>query len=259
MKNNTALIALSNEGAAISFHLSQKLHDCETYLHDDIKTDLECKRFSRVLDLVSEIFGLYEGLIFIGACGVAVRSIAPHISQQPKDPAVVVVDVCARWVISLLSGHEGRANSLAVEVSNLLGAEPVITTTTQAAKTVIVGVGCKRGITAERVKKAISNSLHDLKLSLDDVRYIATVDDKSPEKGLSTAATELGIPLRLISSKEIMNSTIDFLKSDHVMENTSVPGVSEPSAMLAGRRTKLIQKRKNYDGISIAISRENCF
>ncbi len=47
---------------------------------------------------------------------------------------MVVVDVGARWAISLLSGHEGGANDLAVAVGNILAAEPVISTTSEALK-----------------------------------------------------------------------------------------------------------------------------
>ena len=53
--------------------------------------------------------------------------------------------------MSLLSGHEGGANDLALQIANLVGAEPVITTTTEALKSVIVGVGCRRGTEAERI------------------------------------------------------------------------------------------------------------
>ncbi len=189
---------------------------------------------------------------------MAVRAIAPHISHKTRDPAVVVVDVCARWAISLLSGHEGGANDLAVEVSNIIGSDPIITTTTEARKNIIVGVGCKRGVTSEKIKAAILNSLDDLQLPVEQVRFIATIDAKASEKGLILAAQELQVPLRLISSSEIMNSSRDFYKSGFVQQSVGAPGVSEPCALLAGRRTQLIQKRKIFEGITIAISRENC-
>lgn len=258
MKKQVAIITLSNEGASIAAALSEGLRHTTIYVHESVETRIDCRSFSRTLDLVSEIFGSYDGLIFIGPCGVAVRAIAPHISHKTKDPAVVVVDVCARWAISLLSGHEGGANDLAVEVSNIIGSDPIITTTTEARKNIIVGIGCKRGVSSEKIKAAILNSLNELQLPVEQVRFIATIDAKASEKGLIQAAQELQVPLRFISSNEIMNSSRDFYKSEFVQQSVGAPGVSEPCALLAGRRTQLIQKRKIYEGITTAISRENC-
>jgi cobalt-precorrin 5A hydrolase len=258
LKKQIAIITLSDEGNSVALILSQKLQNAQSYVHESVQANINSKQFSSALDLVADIFTSYDGLIFIGPCGVAVRAIAPHVSTRTKDPAVIVLDVCARWAISLLSGNEGGANALALEVANILGADPVITTTSESRKNIIIGVGFKRGSTSDAIKAAIQSAMRELRLSIGDVRFIATVDTRAQEKGFHQAAEELQITVRLISSVQIMNSTRDFCVSDMRQETIGAPGVSEPCALLAGVRTKLIHKRKNYDGITIAIAREDC-
>lgn len=76
-----------------------------------------------------------EGVLFIGATGIAVRSIAPYVKDKYTDPPVVVIDDHGHFVISLLSGHLGGANKATADFSQFLKhrgykAEAVITTAT---------------------------------------------------------------------------------------------------------------------------------
>lgn len=77
-----------------------------------------------------EQFQCADGLIFVGATGIAVRTIAPFVRDKMTDPAVVTVDEKLEYSISLLSGHVGGANELARTVARMTGAAPVITTAT---------------------------------------------------------------------------------------------------------------------------------
>ncbi|MEL7144376.1 MAG: precorrin-3B C(17)-methyltransferase [Cyanobacteria bacterium J06573_11] len=69
----------------------------------------------------------YDGFIFCLASGAVVRLIAPLLKDKATDPAVVVVDPLSKFAISLCGSHQGGADQLTQQISQLLEAEPVLT------------------------------------------------------------------------------------------------------------------------------------
>lgn len=103
-----------------------------------------------------DCFEQAEGIIFIGACGIAVRTVAPFLKSKTTDPAVVVIDEAGQYVISLLSGHIGGANEFAVDIAQRIGAAPVITTASDVNGKLAVDVFAKKNGLA-------IGSMHDAK------------------------------------------------------------------------------------------------
>lgn len=85
-------------------------------------------------ETVERDFAAYDGLIFIMATGIVVRTIASLVQSKASDPAVLVLDQQGQHVISLLSGHLGGANDLAREIAAAISADPVITTATDVQR-----------------------------------------------------------------------------------------------------------------------------
>jgi cobalt-precorrin 5A hydrolase len=262
----TALITLSAAGERLLSPLTGSLPDARLFVHESVRLELiqqesgreapEAERFSKIIDLTASLFPVCRGLVYAAPCGVVVRAVAPLVKSKFEDPAVVVLDAGGRWAVSLLSGHEGGANALAVRVANLTGAEPVVTTTTEALKSVIVGIGCRRGTPVERIVAAIREILAEAGVSLEEVRLLASADVKADEAGLLAAAETLGVPIRFLSAAEIRTSPREFSHSDFVEEKVNLPAVAEPAALLAGRKTRFICRQKTYKGITIALARE---
>ena len=90
-------------------------------------------RHGQLVSGVRQRWADVDGLVLVCATGIAVRAIAPLLADKAADPAVVVVDDGGRFVVALTGGHQGGANVLAREVAELLGAQPVVTTATDAA------------------------------------------------------------------------------------------------------------------------------
>jgi len=135
---------------------------------------------------------------------------------------------------------------------------PVITTASDTMKRIIVGIGCRKGVSKGIIKKAILNSLEEKGISLKEVRLVVTIDIKRSEKGLVDACSGLNLPLVFIDRERIKNFCGEIETSEVVERNLGLKGVCEPCALLAGRKAKLILKKKIYPRVTIAIARENC-
>jgi cobalt-precorrin 5A hydrolase len=255
---STAIVTFCEQGACVAERLAEGLGKSQLYVHRSVKRKLVAKRFSSIMSLAGKLFAKHPKIVFIAPCGLAVRAIAPHLQHKTTDPAVVVMDVGARYAVSLLSGHEGGANQLALRVSNAVAAEPVISTTTEAAKDLIVGVGRRRGVDAATVVSAVRQALRLAKANVKQVRMLASASIKSHEPGLLQAAKKLGLGLRFLSAEEICGTAKQFRHSEFVARKVNLPAVAEPSALLAGRRTQLILPKTVFNQVTVAIARENC-
>lgn len=124
-----AVISLTEAGRVLSRRIAGLLPDTERFCYEK-HTDAQAQSFTELSQLVRELFARCSALVFISACGIAVRTAAPCLCSKQTDPAVLVVDANARFVIPLLSGHIGGANALAQKLADALGAQAVITTAT---------------------------------------------------------------------------------------------------------------------------------
>ncbi len=133
-----AIIAFTARGAALASNLVQAL-GADGYAFGRYATGT-LQRVDDRLAWCAARWADHDALLFIGASGIAVRTIAPFVKDKTTDPAVLCIDEAANFVVSLLSGHIGGANALATQVAALTGATPVISTATDVNHTFAVDV-----------------------------------------------------------------------------------------------------------------------
>ena len=125
----TAILLISPSGLPVARTLAGELPGVTLVSAKPIEG---CRPVDSLPDFVQEAFvaddPTWEALIFIGAMGICVRTIAPYVRSKYTDPAVLCVDTTGRYAVSVLSGHVGGANALTQTVAGILGAEAVVTT-----------------------------------------------------------------------------------------------------------------------------------
>jgi cobalt-precorrin 5A hydrolase len=200
------------------------------------------------------VYRRHRQWIMIAASGIAVRFLDGLPQDKRSDPALVVLDEAGRFAISLLAGHEGGANLLAYRIANITGAQPVVTTATEALKPLTLGIGCRRGVSAEQVSEAVHHALQLAGMQgLQQVREVATIDLKADEAGLLAFCSAHDLPLRVIASANVAARGWVTQPSEWVRKNVGVDGVCEPCALIASPRGRLLLQKTALDGVTVAI------
>lgn len=144
-----AIISFTENGIKLSQTVAKSLSGrkmtlytkCSRYTAEDLKV----QRVKESLQVwTAQRMAEGDALLFIGACGIAVRAIAPNLTDKLHDVPVLVMDEEGQYVIPILSGHVGGANELARELADLMDACPVITTATDVQKKFAVDLFAKR-------------------------------------------------------------------------------------------------------------------
>ena len=187
-KPKLAVLAITPGGKAQAIRLARLL-PCDCFTSDKLVSDGFLGFEGSMQAFVVKAFTSYQALLFICATGITVRMIAPLVTDKFADPAVLVMDEQAMHVISLLSGHVGGANQLAINIANYLGATPVITTATDvnqldALDILIQSVGADVSLYRQSVKDInqllVSGQKVGLyldEITIQDIRGFTVVDN----------------------------------------------------------------------------------
>ena len=282
-------------------------------------------------------------MLFIGACGIAVRAIASNLTDKLQDAPVLVMDEKGKYIIPILSGHIGGGNELANYIADRTGAVPVITTATDInkrfavdmfakrnglyivnkdgiakvsskalagekitmsiepghgideksclpaevrllpyppAETVdvvvtsqdckfdtaillrpqeyIIGIGCKRGKSADEIGEVIMKKINELGISITQIMALSSISQKCDEQGILEWCRKEDVLFFTYTAEELQKVKGNFTKSDFVKDQVGVDNVCERAALKAcGEGGKLIVPKYAENGITIAIAKNS--
>ena len=186
----TAVIAFTRRGTALGRSLADALGGT-LHVPARFAPEVGAEAYSSLEGWTAWAWARADALVFVGAAGIAVRAIAPHVRDKFSDPAVVSVDEAGRFVVPLLSGHVGGANELARRVAALTGGQAAVSTATDVNGLFAVDVWAReRGmaITDRVLAKEVSAAL----LEGRPVGFASDFGHPCPE-GLTTGPAELGV------------------------------------------------------------------
>ena len=186
-----------------------------------------------------------DAFVLFLAVGAATRIVAPLLNDKRRDAAVVCVDDAGRFAVAVTGGHERGGNLLAHRVGAALGAEPVVTTASDACGTgLVAGIGTS--------SDAPLDAVLDLLVEATEGRVpdeVATIDRRA------AALRHLGLPVRAFTAAEL--ATVDVPNpSAEVRRSVATPSVAEAAALLAAGpgAEVVVPKRKNAVA-TVAIAR----
>ncbi|MCR5735590.1 MAG: precorrin-4 C(11)-methyltransferase [Lachnospiraceae bacterium] len=263
-KQGTGILSFTDEGHRLSERIKEGLI---SQGYDNI-VSVKNNGDTAVKEWIGKSFYDVENIIFIGACGIAVRMISPFLESKISDPAVIVSDEKGINVISLLSGHIGGGNSLAETIAHITGGNAVITTATDIENRFAVDVWAeKNGMfiqNPQRIKTVSAKLLKDQPISIRseyeirkrniqgdrDSELICINDEKDPpdiyigihEGGgqslnLCPKTAVLGIGCKKGTKKETIESVFaDFSKENRILPYCLISAAS-------------IDLKKDEDGI----------
>ena len=225
------IVALTDAGLL----LAKRIHNGLNSTASEAEIWFKPKPFA---ETVQQAFQRGERLIFICATGIVVRTLATVIESKLTDPPVLVLDEGGKFVIPLLSGHEGGANQWAAEVAALLQAQLVLTTANAyLAPVYTVGMGCERHCPEPVLNELLQQCLQQANLVLEDINSIHSIDIKADEVGLINLAKTHNKPYRTWSAAQLapMEPLLS-TRSDYVFNTVGVYGVAESAALLGAQQ-----------------------
>jgi len=132
---NAIVFSYTRKGALLSLQVKKTLeflgYKTQVYTSEKfLEVNPLLKKSAGCIKEAGQAFADNKVIIYIGSCGIAVRAIAPYVVSKITDPAIISIDEGGNFVIPLLAGHIGGANSIARKLATAIKAKAIVTTAT---------------------------------------------------------------------------------------------------------------------------------
>ncbi len=121
-------------------------------------------------------------------------------------------------------------------------------------KSLVLGIGCNRGTSAEEIEEVALGALREHGLSFKSVRNVATIDVKTDEEGLNAFARKLRLALTHYS-KDQLRTIADLPNPSATVEKyVGTVGVCEPAAILSSGGGRLLVPKVKSGNVTVAVA-----
>jgi cobalt-precorrin 5A hydrolase len=119
----------------------------------------------------------------------------------------------------------------------------------------IAGIGCKRGISFEKIFSAVSQSCEMINQPLERIKICASVDIKSDEVGLLEFAKNLGAEINFFGVGDLAKKITEYKlsESNFVKDTIGVGNVCEAAALCCVKSARFALTKKSFDGVTVAL------
>lgn len=123
-------------------------------------------------------------------------------------------------------------------------------------KAVTVGIGCRKGKSAEEIETFVLEQLEKQQIAMESISCVASVDKKKDEAGILAFCEKYGLEFQTFSPEELECVPGEYTQSEFVEKTIGVGNVCERAAICAWKqnRAHILQPKTAQNGMTLAIA-----
>ena len=140
------------------------------------------------------------------------------------------------------------------DVSDMAAALEPRTLVTYRPRSLVVGVGSRRGVGLNELEKHLYRTFAAFQLSINAIKCIATAELKRDETAIGMLAERLGVPVRYYEADDL-NAMPGPSGPSESQRLLGVVGVAEPAALLASEGGEIVVPKVRSAAATLAVAR----